>query len=68
MWKMTTWTMWLGEVMINLDDVTRVEVIDNNGRTYTKNNVERVWLSLQDDNRTLKVMVTFEDEEEIYID
>lgn len=68
MWKMTTWTMWLGEVMIDLDDVTRVEVIDNNGRTYTKNNVERVWLSLQDDNRTLKVMVTFEDEEEIYID
>lgn len=68
MWKMTTWTMWLGEVMINLDDVTRVEVIDNNGRTYTKNNVERVWLSLQDDNRTLKVMVTFEDEEEICID
>jgi hypothetical protein len=60
--------MWLGEVMIDLDDVTRVEVIDNNGRTYTKNNVERVWLSLQDDNRTLKVMVTFEDEEEIYID
>lgn len=68
MWKMTTWTMWLGEVMIDLDDVTRVEVIDNNGRTYTKNNVERVWLSLQDDNRTLKVMVTFEDEEEICID
>ena len=54
--------------MINLDDVTRVEVIDNKGRSYTKNNVERVWLSLQDDNRTLKVMVTFEDEEEIYID
>lgn len=55
-------------VMINLDDVTRVEVIDNNGRSYTKHNVERVWLSLQDDNRTLKVMVTFEDEEEICID
>ena len=54
--------------MINLDDVTRVEVIDNNGRSYTKHNVERVWLSLQDDNRTLKVMVTFEDEEEICID
>ena len=59
---------WRGVVMINLDDVTRVEVIDNKGRSYTKNNVERVWLSLQDDNRTLKVMVTFEDEEEICID
>tara|TARA_B110000977_G_scaffold183579_1_gene246378 strand:+ start:546 stop:710 length:165 start_codon:yes stop_codon:yes gene_type:complete len=54
--------------MIDLDDVTRVEVIDNNGRTYAKNRVERVWLSLQDDNRTLKVMVTFEDDEEICID
>jgi hypothetical protein len=48
--------------------ITRVEVIDNNGRSYAKQNVERVWLSLQDDNRTLKVMVTFEDEEEICID
>jgi len=48
--------------------ITRVEVIDNNGRSYAKHNVERVCLSLQDDNRTLKVMVTFEDEEEICID
>jgi hypothetical protein len=48
--------------------ITRVEVIDNNGRSYAKHNVERVWLSLQDDNQTLKVMVTYEDEEEICID
>jgi hypothetical protein len=48
--------------------ITRVEVIDNKGRAYAKHNVERVWLSLQDDNQTLKVMVTYEDEEEIYID
>jgi hypothetical protein len=49
-------------------DVTRVEVIDNNGRVYVKNSVERVWLSEQDDGRTLKVFVTFTDEEEICID
>ena len=48
--------------------ITRVEVIDNNGRSYVKHNVERVWLSLQDDMKTLKVMVTFEDDEEICID
>ena len=48
--------------------ITRVEVIDNNGRSYVKHNVERVWLSLQDDMKTLKVMVTHEDEEEICID
>ena len=48
--------------------ITRVEVIDNNGRSYVKHNVERVWLSLQDDYKTLKVMVTYEDEEEICID
>ena len=53
---------------IDLDKVTRVEVIDNKGRSYAKQNVERVWLSLQDDNQTLKVMVTYEDEEEICID
>lgn len=49
-------------------DVTRVEVIDNKGRVYVKNSVERVWLSEQDDGRTLKVFVTFKDEEEICID
>ena len=54
MWKMTTWTMWLGEVMINLDDVTRVEVIDNNGRTYTKNNMKFVYI-IQQNNKILLV-------------
>jgi hypothetical protein len=49
-------------------DVTRVEVIDNNGRVYAKHSVERVWLSEQDDGRTLKVFVTFEEQEEICID
>ena len=43
--------------------VTRVEVVDNNGRAYTKHNVEIVEISFQDDYKTLKLMVTFEDDE-----
>lgn len=55
--------------MINIPKtVTRVEVIDNNGRAYGKHNVNNVSLSLQDDDRTLKIFVEFEDEEEISID
>lgn len=52
----------------DFESVDRVEVIDNNGRVYVKNSVERVWLSEQDDGRTLKVFVTFEEQEEICID
>lgn len=48
--------------------VTRVEVIDNRGRSYGKHNVNNVSLSLQDDDRTLKIFVEYEDEEEISID
>ena len=48
--------------------VTRVEVIDNNGRVYTKHNIEDVHVSFQDDYTTLKLMVTFKDDEEICID
>lgn len=48
--------------------VTRVEVVDNDGRAYTKHNVESVWVSFQDDYKTLKLMVTSVDDEEICID
>tara|TARA_Y100000385_G_scaffold172885_1_gene178960 strand:- start:895 stop:1068 length:174 start_codon:yes stop_codon:yes gene_type:complete len=49
-------------------DVNRVEVIDNNGRSYTKNRVDEVKVQLQDDMRTLKLFVQFEEDEEISID
>jgi len=49
-------------------DVNRVEVIDNNGRPYTKNRVGEVKVQLQDDMRTLKLFVQFEEDEEISID
>jgi len=50
---------------MKFDTVTRVEVIDNDGRRYVKYNVTDVELSLQDDERTLKVFVSYEPEEEI---
>ena len=39
------------------DKVTRFEVIDETGRTYTKWDVH-IELSYQDDGKTLKVFVT----------
>lgn len=48
--------------------ITRVEVIDNDGRRYTKYNVTEVELSLQDNQRTLKLFVKYQPEEEISID
>jgi hypothetical protein len=39
------------------DGVTRVEVIDHLGRAWTTNIAEGVTVSLQDDNRTLKLFV-----------
>ena len=44
-------------------DVNRVEVIDNNGRSYTKNWVDSVEIQLQDDGKTLKLFVHYDDEE-----
>ena len=41
---------------IKLPKVTRVEVIDETGRAYTKWNV-KVEAQLQDDERTLKIFI-----------
>ena len=45
--------------MINYPNVTRVEVIDENGRSYTKylDDNQKVSYDIQDDGRTLKVFV-----------
>lgn len=40
-----------------LPKVTRVEVIDSNGRIYTQYDAKDVWISVQDDERTLKVFL-----------
>ena len=42
---------------IDTSKVTRVEVIDDDGRSYSKWGVSDVWLSLQDDNQTLKIFL-----------
>ena len=41
----------------NLENVTRVEVIDNHGRSYIHYNAESVEYSLQDDGKTLKIFI-----------
>jgi len=40
-----------------LDRVNRVEVIDENGRSYVKYDVKKAEMSLQDKNKTLKVFI-----------
>lgn len=42
-----------------LEDVNRVEVIDSNGRSYVNylKDGEKVTMSLQDDNQTLKIFI-----------
>jgi len=42
-----------------LDGVTRVEVIDDNGRSYSQWDVKDVQLSFQDENKTLKIFLKF---------
>ena len=54
--------------MIPFPGVTRVEVIDNDGRRYVKYGVIKAEIDLQDDERTLKLFVEYEQEEEISID
>lgn len=41
----------------NCDKVTRLEVIDNAGRSYSNRNVTSINFHLQDDDRTLKLFV-----------
>jgi phosphopantetheinyl transferase (holo-ACP synthase) len=53
---------------MDIDKVTRFEVVDNKGRAYVKYGVQELKLSLQDDGKTLKAFVRFEEEEEISID
>ena len=53
------------DTKMKFDTVTRVEVIDNDGRRYVKYNVKDVELILQDEERTLKLFVEYEPEEEI---
>ena len=50
--------------MINLRDITRIEIIDDTGRAFTRHDVDGVALSGQDDGRTLKIFLDYGGEEE----
>ena len=56
--------------MIHNTSVTRVEVIDENGRSYTKHldNDQTVCYSIQDHGRTLKVFINKTKEDQVAVD
>ena len=45
------------EFEFDVEKVTRLEVIDADGRSYTMHGIESMEFSLQDDGRTLKIFV-----------
>lgn len=45
------------DIIQKIDNVTRVEVIDEHGRSYVHYNCDLVEYSLQDDGRTLKIFI-----------
>ncbi len=48
----------LTDDFVALNDVNRVEVIDEKGRSYVKYTTGSVKLALQDDGRTLKIFIS----------
>jgi hypothetical protein len=46
-----------GEQQVDTTQVTRVEVIDENGREYTNYHCNDIKVSFQDNNKTLKVFL-----------
>ena len=51
-------------IRTHFPDVTRVEVIDENGRSYVKYNCNNVKMCLQDDGYTLKLFLDKENKDE----
>jgi len=45
----------------DINKITRLEVIDNNGRSYVNMKVKDIELSFQDDSRTLKIFLNKND-------
>ena len=50
--------------MINLRDITRIEIIDETGRAFGRHDVDGVALSGQEDGRTLKIFLDYGGEDE----
>lgn len=55
---------YINEDKMNYEKVSRVEVIDNNGRAYTQLGVVGMTFDLQDDGQTLKIFVTSDPKKE----
>lgn len=55
LWKLANGTNELSAS--NYDSVTRVEVIDENGRSYSGWHTSISYISLQDENKTLKIFL-----------
>ena len=49
---------------MNYENVSRVEVIDEDGRSYVKYGIVGMTFDLQDDGRTLKLFLTTEKKQE----
>ena len=48
----------MNDITINESKLTRVEVIDNNGRSYVHwSKKPKITLSVQDEGRTLKIFI-----------
>ena len=47
----------MNSTVINTEKVTRVEVIDSDGRAYTNYDCKEVEIQLQDGERTLKIFL-----------
>ena len=54
---MTDYNMPNGDFIKSYPDVTRVEVITNNGREFVQYECSNVQVSLQDDGQTIKVFL-----------
>jgi hypothetical protein len=50
--------------MLNYDNVNRLEIIDDRGRSYVKLGVTGMTFDLQDEGRTLKLFITSDTEKE----
>lgn len=50
--------------MLNYDNVNRLEIIDDKGRSYVKLGVTGMTFDLQDQGKTLKIFVTNDAEQE----
>lgn len=45
------------EKLVPLEKVTRVEIIDKDGRVYVNNKAYNVYITFQDNERTLKIFL-----------